>query len=72
MRTENVTFTKDELEAMLVLFDIAVKSAGMAAAQNAVVLAAKIRPALAALAQPVAVLQVAPEPASNGAAAEVQ
>lgn len=36
-----IEFSKDEIDAALALFDVAVKAAGLQAAQNAAVLAAK-------------------------------
>jgi hypothetical protein len=60
----NIDFTKDELNALLSLIDIAVKAAGLSVTQNAFVLATKINAELNAL----PAVQLPSAPMHNGAA----
>ena len=63
MASTSIEFTKEEAEALLVLLDVAVKAAGLNAAQNAVALALKVRGAF-----PVGPAAMAANGASAGAA----
>lgn len=64
--TYKIEMSADEINVLLGLIDLAVKAGGLQVAQNAVILAAKLR----AAAEPPAVVEpVAPQPVANGATA---
>lgn len=52
-----IEFTKDEARVLLAMIDIAVKSAGLQAAESAVVLSRKIQGAMIEEAQPLTVVE---------------
>lgn len=66
MVTYKVDMSADEINVLIGLIDLAVKAAGLHVAQNAVILAAKLRAVVPPAPE---VATPAPQPAANGAAA---